>query len=112
MARSRTVSSWSSGDGLRAVRPPWYLHNRTRRFDGIKLIPIPGPTNRLGYTNAPRHVDELEWYHARGYPVAGNRIAITTDRPEDLVEVHPPSRGTVDVGGLTVERCPPGPAME
>ena len=30
---------------------------------------------------------------------------------EDLVEVHPPSRGSVDLGGLTVERCPPAPAM-
>ena len=44
-------------------------------------------------------------YRARGYAMAGNRIAVVTDRPEDLVEVHPPSRGMVDLGGLTVERC-------
>ena len=50
-------------------------------------------------------------YRARGYAMGGNRIAIATDHPEDLVEVYPPSRGKVDLGGLTVERCPPAPAM-
>ena len=56
-------------------------------------------------------VEDLERYRARGYAMAGNRIAIVTDHPEDLVEVHPPSRGKVDLGGLTVERCPPKPEM-
>lgn len=41
----------------------------------------------------------------------GNRVAVVTDHDADLVEVHPPSRGTVDLGGLSVERCPPAPAM-
>ena len=43
--------------------------------------------------------------------MVNNRIDIVTDHPEDLVEVHPPSRGSVDLGGLSVERCPPAPAM-
>ena len=48
---------------------------------------------------------------ARDDAMAGNRCAIVTDHPADLVEVHSPSRGSVDVHGLTVERCPPAPAM-
>jgi hypothetical protein len=40
-----------------------------------------------------------------------NRIAIIIDDDADLIEIHPPSRGEVDLGGLTVERCPPAPAM-
>jgi hypothetical protein len=39
--------------------------------------------------------------------MAGNRIAIVPDYDADLIDVHPPSRGSVDMGGLTVERCPP-----
>ena len=39
------------------------------------------------------------------------RIAVVTDDPRDLVDVHPPSCGKVDLGGLPVERCPPAPAM-
>lgn len=42
--------------------------------------------------------------------MAGNRIAIVTDHGADLIEVHPPSRGEVDLSGLTVKRCPPAPA--
>ena len=49
-------------------------------------------------------VEELERYRARGYVMAGNRIAIVTDQPEDLVEVHPPLRWKVDLGWLMLER--------
>ena len=69
-----------------------------------------GVTERLEYVDVPGHVEDLKRYQARGYAMAGNRIAIATDHPADLVEVHPPSRGKVDLGGLTVERCPPVPA--
>ena len=41
----------------------------------------------------------------------GNRIAIAVDRPMEAVEVHPPSRDSVEMAGVTVERCPPRPAM-
>jgi hypothetical protein len=37
-----------------------------------------------------------------------NRILIVTDHDADLIEVHPPSRGAVDLSGVTIERCPPG----
>ena len=66
-----------------------------------------GITERLEFVDAPGHVADLKRYQARGYRMAGNRIAVVTDHPEDLVEVHPPSRGTIDLSGLTVERCPP-----
>ncbi len=63
------------------------------------------------FGDAPGHAADLERYRARGYRMVNNRIDIVTDHPEDLVEVHRPSRGLVDLGGLTVERCPPAPAM-
>ena len=70
-----------------------------------------GITERLEYVDAPSHVEDLKRYRARGYAMAGNRIAIVTDHDADLIEVHPPSQGSVDLGGLTVERHPPRPAM-
>ena len=80
-------------------------------FAGTSRPVLLGITERLEYVDAPSHVEDLKRYRARGYAMAGNRIAIVTDHPEDLIEVHPPSRGKVDLGGLTVERCPPAPAM-
>ena len=65
----------------------------------------------MEYVDAPSHVEEVKRYRARGNAMVGNRIAVVTDRPEDLVEVDPPSRGKVDLGGLMVERCPPTSAM-
>lgn len=70
-----------------------------------------GVTERVEFVDAPGHTADLARYRARGYAMRDNRIAIVTDDPEDLIEVHPPSRGSVDLGGLTVERCPPRPAM-
>ena len=59
--------------------------------------------------DAPSHVEDLERYRGRGYRMVNNRINIVTDHDADLVEVHQPSRGSVDLGGLSVERCPPVP---
>ena len=70
-----------------------------------------GITERFEFVDAPGHAENLEWYRARGYRMVNNRINTITDYPRDLVEVHPPSRGTVDLGGLAVERCPPRRAM-
>ena len=75
-------------------------------FAGTGRPVLLGITERLEYVDAPSHVEDLKRYRARGYAMTGNRIAIVTDLPEDLVEVHPPSRGSVDLGGLTVERFP------
>jgi len=61
--------------------------------------------------DAPGHAEDLKRYRSRGYRMVNNRFTIVTDYPRDLVEVHPASQGTVDLGGLTVERCPPAPAM-
>ncbi len=61
--------------------------------------------------NAPGHIEDLKRYRARGYAMGGNRIAVVTDHEADLIDVHPPSRGSVDLGGVTIERCPPVPAI-
>ena len=68
-----------------------------------------GITERLEFVDAPGHAAGLERYRARGYAMKNNRIAIVTDHEADLIEVHAPSRGSVDLGGVTVERCPPRP---
>jgi hypothetical protein len=70
-----------------------------------------GITERLEFVDAPGYVEDLERYQARGNTMKGNRIAIVTDNDTDLIGVHPPSRGSVDLGGLTVGRCPPAPEM-
>lgn len=72
--------------------------------------PVPlGITEPPEYVDAPGHVADLAQYRALEDAIVGNLCAIVTDRPEDLVEVHPPSRGMVDLGGLMVERCPARP---
>jgi len=86
---------------------------------GITIMNFAGPgrpvllgiTEGLEFVDALSHVEDLKRYRARGYTMKGNRIDIVTDHDADLVEVHPPSRGTVDLGGVTVERCPQVPAM-
>jgi hypothetical protein len=70
-----------------------------------------GVTERLEFVDAPGHVEDLKRYRARGYAMLDNRIRIVTDRDTDVIAVHPPSLGSVDLGGVTVERCPPAPAM-
>ncbi len=80
-------------------------------FAGIGQPVLLGITERLEFVDAPGHAADLKRYRARGYRMVNNRIDIVTDRDADLVEVHPPSRGSVDLDGLTVERCPPMPAM-
>jgi hypothetical protein len=41
--------------------------------------------------------------------VADNRIRLVTDRPMEVVEVHPPSRTGVEMAGVTIEYYPPRP---
>ena len=80
-------------------------------FAGTGRPVLLGITERLEFVDAPSHVEDLKRYRARGYAMKNNRIAIVTDRDTDMIEVHPPSRGSVDLGGVTIERCPPAPAM-
>ena len=75
------------------------------RSDGRPVLL--GITERLEFVDAPSHVEDLKRYRARGYAMKNNRVRIVTDHEADLIDVHPPSRGSVDLGGLTVERCPP-----
>ncbi len=65
-----------------------------------------GVTERLEFVDAPGHVEDLKRYRACGYRMAGNRIAVVTDRDADLIEVHPSSRGSVDLGGVTIRALP------
>ena len=80
-------------------------------FAGAGRPVLLGITERLEYVDAPSHVEDLKRYRARGYRMVNNRFNIITDHDADLIEMHPPSRGKVDLGGLTVERYPPAPAM-
>ncbi len=80
-----------------------------RNFAGEGRPMLLGITELLEYVDAPKHAPDLERYRARGYRMVNNRIAVVSDHPGGLVEVHAPSLGSVDLGGLTVEPCPPRP---
>ena len=80
-------------------------------FAGSDRPVLLGITERLEFVDAPGHIEHLKRYRSRGYAMKGNRIAIATDRDTDVIEVHPPSRGSVSLGGLTEERFPPTPAQ-
>jgi hypothetical protein len=82
-----------------------------RNFAGDGRPVLLGVTERLEFVDAPGHVADLARYRARGYRMAGNRIRLVTDRPMEVVEVHPPSVNSVDMAGVTVEYYPPAPAM-
>ena len=75
------------------------------RSDGRPVLH--GITERLEFVDATGHIEDLERYRARGYRMVSNRIHIVTDHDKDQVGVNHPSRGSVDLGGLTVERYPP-----
>lgn len=55
--------------------------------------------------------EQRELNRFQAFTMAGNGIAIITDRPADLVEVHPPSVNGVNMDGVTVEYYPPAPAV-
>ena len=80
-------------------------------FAGTGRPVLLGITERLEYVDASSHVADLARYRARGYVMAGNQIAIVTDRPMEAVEVHPPSVNSVEMAGVTVEHYPPRPSM-
>jgi hypothetical protein len=70
-----------------------------------------GCTERLEFVDAPGHVDDLKLYRTWGYRTKSTTVAIIRGHDADLIEIHPPSRGSVDPSDVTVERCPPTPAM-
>ncbi|MEN6516753.1 MAG: hypothetical protein ABFC38_01005 [Methanospirillum sp.] len=70
-----------------------------------------GITERLEFVDAPGLVADLARYRARDNAMTGNRIAVVTDRPMEVVEVHGPSVHSVEMAWVTVEYCPPRPAM-
>ncbi len=111
MKVERFVSDGATRRALQMVGNGAEVEVEVRDFAGTGRPVLLGITERLEFVDAPGHAADLVRYRARGYRMVNNRIHIVTDHGADLVEVHPPSRGTVDLGGLTVERCPPAPAM-
>jgi hypothetical protein len=105
------VSTGATRRALQMVGNNAEVEVEIREFAGAGRPVLLGITERLEFVDAPGHTADLKRYRARGYPMAGNRIRIVTDNDADLIEVHPPSRGTLDLGGLTVERHPRVPAM-
>jgi hypothetical protein len=105
------VSTGATRRALQMVGNDAEVELEIREFAGNgRPVPL-GITDRLEFVDAPGHVEDLKRYRARGYTMKGNRITIFTDNDADIIEIHTPSRGSVDLGGLTVERCPPVPAM-
>ncbi len=82
-----------------------------RNFAGEGRPVLLGVTGRLEFVDAPGHAADLARYRARGYAMQGNRIALVVDRPQSVVEVHGPSANSVNMAGVTVEYCPPRPAV-
>ena len=103
------VSTGATRRALQMVGNDADVRIEIRNFAGTGRPVLLGITERLEYVDAPGHAGDLERYRARGYHMVNNRINTVTDRLEDLIEVHPPSRGSVDLGGLSVERWPPRP---
>ena len=80
-----------------------------RNFAGDDRPVLLGITERLEYVDALTHVEDLVRYRARGHAMEGNRIRILAERPQSVVEVHPPSVNGVNMAGVTVEYYLPRP---
>jgi hypothetical protein len=105
------VSTGATRRALQMVGNRAEVEVDVREFAGAGRPVRLGVTERLEFVDAPGHAEDLQRYRARGYAMKGNRIAIVVDRPMEVVEVHPPSRDSVAMGGVTVEYYPPEPAM-
>ncbi len=105
------VSEGATRRALQMVGNDAEVGVQIRNFAGDGRPVLLGVTERLEFVDAPGHVEDLKRYRARGYTMKGNRIQIVTDLPMEVVEVHPPSLGSVDLGGVTIKRCPPLPAI-
>ncbi len=105
------VSDGATRRALQMVGNDAEVEVEVRNFAGDGRPVLLGVTERLEFVDAPGHVDDLERYRARGYSMKGNRIRLVTDRPMEVLEVHPPSRTSVEMDGVTVEYYPPRPAM-
>ena len=101
------VSTGATRRALQMVGNDADVRIEIRNFAGTGRPVLLGITERLEFVDAPGHAGDLERYRARGYRMVNNRVNTITDYPRELVEVHPPSRGSVDLGGVTIERCPP-----
>jgi hypothetical protein len=105
------VSDGATRRALQMVGNDADVEVEVRNFAGDGRPVLLGVTERLEFVGAPGHVEDLKRYRARGYTMKDNRIAIRLDRPMEAVEVHHPSVNSVDMAGVTVEYCPPRPAM-
>ena len=103
------VSDGATRRALQMVGNDAEVEVEIRNFAGEGRPVLLGITERLEFVDAPAHAEDLKRYRARGYAMAGNRIRSSTDRPMEIVEVHPPSVNSVDMAGVTVEYYPPRP---
>ncbi len=71
-----------------------------------------GITERLEFVDAPGQAADLARYRPGGYAMRNNRNRLVTDRPQRVVEIHPPSVNSVEMAGVTVENFPPRPTMD
>ncbi|KAF5046982.1 hypothetical protein DSECCO2_465090 [anaerobic digester metagenome] len=105
------VSDGAKRRALQMVGNGVEVEAEIRNFAGDGRPVLLGVTERLEFVDAPGHAADLARYRARGYAMKGNRIRLVTDRPMEVVEVHPPSVNSVNMAGVTVEYYPPRPAM-
>ncbi|MEN6518634.1 MAG: hypothetical protein ABFC38_10635 [Methanospirillum sp.] len=105
------VSDGATRRALQMVGNDAEVEVEVRNFAGTEKPVLLGVTERLEFVDAPGHAADLARYRARGYAMRDNQIRIVTDRPMEVVEVHPPSVNAVNMAGVTVEYYPPPPAM-
>jgi hypothetical protein len=105
------VSTGATRRALQMVGNDAKIEIEIREFAGDGRPVLLGITERLEFVDAPGHVEDLKRYRARGYFMKNNRIAIVTDDEADPIEIHPPSRGSFDLDGVTVERYTPAPVI-
>jgi len=98
------VSTGATRRALQATATGADLEIGIIRFAGQGRPVLLGITERLEFVDAPVHAAGLARYREISRPFSGSLVlevpAVAT--VADLVEVHPPSAGSVDLSGVTV----------
>ncbi len=97
------VSNGATRRALQMVGNDAEVEVEIRNFAGEERSVLLGITERLEFVDAWGHTADLVRYRTQGYRMAGNRVRLVTDRPQSVVEIHPPSANTVNMAGVSVE---------
>jgi hypothetical protein len=99
------VSTGATRRALQATAIDADLEIGIVNFAGDGRPVLLGITERLDFVDAPAHAADLAQYRAISRPFSGSLILeVPASVPiSDLVEVHPPSAGSVDLSGVTVQ---------